>query len=193
MGRIFINAVSQDSSYKLFFALPIGFILTFNLGLFIWFRIRLVSESIPTEAISSYKLFILLLALCSSVMIAFLAAVYYQFKHTTILIGNKGIAYISLMRKIRAKWEEAEDMLIIERKHGKTIHISTANGAFVLTPQFVEKDKPIPQTRYIKQVLHFQNQKGEFEPAELETSEIYKTLIKFAPKTIKIKTKKISK
>lgn len=193
MGKIFINAVSQDSRYKLFFALPIGFILTLNLVLFIWFRIRMAAEAILPEAVPSYKLFILLLALCSSVMIAFLAAVYHQFKNTTILIGNKGIAYISLMRKIRAKWEEAGDMLIIERKHGKTIHISTANGAFVLTPQFVEKDKPIPQVKYIKQILHFQNQNGEFEPAELETSEIYKTLIKFVPKNIKIKTKKISR
>jgi hypothetical protein len=133
----------------------------------------------------TYRMFVLIVALCSSVMIAFLAVIYLQFKNTAVLMGPKGIAYLSFLRKIRANWDEVRELRILERQQGQVLHVSTGNGSFVLGPQFVEKDKPLPEFRFEKQKLLIIDKKGTASPPDLKKTEIYITLKSFAPARIK--------
>ncbi len=172
--------------------MPIGFILILNIGLFIWYKIAVDVETLKEAEKVGYNLFFLLLALSSVVMIAFLVVIFFQFKNTTILIGDKGIAFVSLLRKIRAKWHEVEDIMIIERKNGSSLSVKTENGTFVISPQYVEKGQPVPEMKVKNRKLLVKDG-DSFIPLELEKTEIFKTMQKFVPDSVKIIKKTIRK
>jgi len=184
-GKIFINAITQGGWHRRLFGGAISFILVLNIAFYIVFRIRMSRDIYTLPEAETYRMFVLIVALCSSVMIAFLAVIYLQFKNTTVLIGPKGIAYLSFLRKIRANWDEVRELRILDRQQGQVLHISTGNGSFVLGPQFVEKDKPLPEFRFEKQKLLMIDKKGTANPPDLKKTEIYKTIRSFAPARIK--------
>lgn len=164
----------------------ISFILVLNIAFYIVFRIRMSRDIYTVPEAETYRMFVLIVALCSAVMIAFLAVIYLQFKNTTVLIGPKGIAYLSFLRKIRANWDEVRELRILDRQQGQVLHVSTADGSFVLGPQFVERGKPLPEFRFEKQKLLIIDKKGTASPPDLKKTDIYRTLKSFAPAKIRV-------
>jgi hypothetical protein len=184
-GKIFINAISQGGWHRRLFGGVISFILVLNIAFYIVFKIRMSKDIYTAPQAETYRVFVLIIALCSAVMIAFLAVIYLQFKNTNVLVGPKGIAYLSFLRKIRASWDEVREIRILARQQGQVLHVSTAEGSFVLGPQFVEKDKPLPEFRFEKQKLLVIDQKGTASLPDLKKTDIYKTIKGFAPTKIK--------
>lgn len=184
-GKIFINAVTQGGWHRRLFGGAISFILLLNVAFYLAFRIRVGGGGYTQPQVEAYRIFVLIVALCSTVMIAFLAIVYLQFKNTTVLIGPKGIAYLSFLRKIKASWDEVKEVHILERQQGRILHVSTMDGSFILGPQFVEKNKPLPEFRFEKSRLMHVDGKGKSVSVALEKAEIYRTLRDFAPDRIK--------
>jgi hypothetical protein len=183
-GKIFINALTQGRPHGRLYGGIIAFILALNLIFYIVYRIRLAKGIYNPAEAETYRLFVLIITICSSVMIAFLAIVYLQFKNTTVLVGPKGIAYISFLRKIRAKWEGVKEMRILDKPQGKVIHITTDDGSFVIGPQFVEKGKPLPEFTFAKERIMISGKKGTAVEADLRKSEIFKLLQAFAKNKI---------
>jgi D-alanyl-lipoteichoic acid acyltransferase DltB (MBOAT superfamily) len=185
MAKIYINALTQKQSYKLLFGGLILFILLLNIFSYVIFKVRtagIQEGSLPVEA---FRLFVLITALCSTVVIVFLIIVYYQFKNTTVLVGNRGIAFLSLLRKIRSTWDEVEEVIIMKRPPGDVLHITTINGSFKVGPQFVEQNKDPAEFEYVKKRLMIKNDRGELTPARIEETSIYAIIKKYVPKKMK--------
>lgn len=179
-GKIFINALSQGRWHKRLYGGIIAFILALNIIFFAFYRIRLGREQYTPAEADAYRLYVLIIAFCSSIMIAFLAIVYLQFKNTTVLVGPKGIAYLSFLRKVRAKWEDVSEMRILEKPQGKIVHVTTDDGSFVLGAQFVVKGQPLPRFTFDKDRLMIEQKDGKTAEADLKKSEIFKLLKAFA-------------
>lgn len=179
-GKIFINALTQGRPHRRLYGGIIAFILALNIIFFAIYRIRLANKTYTQAEAEIYSMFVIIIAICSVVMIAFLAIVYLQFKNTTILVGPKGIAYISFLRKIRAKWEEVSEMRLLDKPQGKVIHVTTEDGSFVIGPQFVEKGQPLPEFSFQKNKLMTAGKNGKTMEADLKKSEIFKLLQAFA-------------
>jgi hypothetical protein len=159
----------------------IGFILILNVALYIWYRISVSGSDMEVAGEQAYMLLVFVVAVCSAVMIIFLVIIYFQFRNTTVLIGPKGIAYLSLLRKIRAEWGDVKDILVKESPQGKTLNIGTRFGSFTLGPQFVDRDKDIAHFKFIhKKMMEIKGADEDPVLVDLEKSDIYKTLQQFA-------------
>ncbi|MBN2134303.1 MAG: hypothetical protein JW737_01100 [Acidobacteria bacterium] len=185
-GKIFINALTHEKGYRILFTGMIGFILLLNLVLYIWYRISISSVEMENVGKQAHMLLVFVVAMCSAVMIIFFVIIYFQFRNTTVLIGPKGIAYLSLLRKIRAEWNNVDDILIKESPQGRTMNIGTRLGSFTLGPQFVDRDEEIPRFKFVhKKLMEIKDTEDEPVPVDLEKSDIYKTLQQFAKEKFK--------
>jgi len=185
MAKIFFNALTQRRSYKRLFAGLILFILALNIICYVFFRIRTAEIESGSIQVEAFRLFVLITALCSSVIIIFLVLVYFQFKNTTILIGSRGIAFLSILRKIRSPWDEVEEVILMKRQSGDVLHISTANGSFKIGAQFVEESEDADQFRLVKQNLMVLDKNGEMKTPDIKKTSIYKIIEKHSPVQIR--------
>jgi len=189
MEKTYINSLAYSKAFKLLIILIPAALVIIDAFMFALI-LNVLNYAMPDEKAKLSNLFFILVLSSISGFIIFY--ILYRSLHSYwIKIGESGITYNSLSKKIHATWDEVSDVSIVlrgsfgQRLINKSLRITTKKGRFYISPTFVDKSQPIPQLKFSMRSQWFVYPNGIKKELNINNSDIYTELKNYIPEKIK--------
>ena len=190
MEKTFVNALAYSRILKLMIIATLVFIVIVDV-LIISLVVKVIDHATPEERTRLIRLVVLMI-FSSAAGFPLFYFVHRYLREQWISIGDAGIRYNSLGKKIAAAWDEITGVSIVSRgRFGqalrtKGLRIDTKNGKIYALPIFVHKSTPIPQLKpgISSQKLVYPD--GKVKKLDVETSDIYMELKNYVPELLNV-------
>ena len=188
MEKTFVNALAYSRILKLMIIAALVFIVMVD-ALVISLVLKVIDQATPEERTKVIPLVVLML-FSSAAGFPFFYFIHRTLREQWISIGDAGIRYNSLGKKISASWDEVTGVSIVSRgRFGqalrtKGLRIDTKNGKIYALPVFVHKSMPIPQLKPGMSSQKLVYPDGKIKKIDVETSDIYMELQNHIPELL---------
>ena len=190
MEKTFVNALAYSRILKWVMIAALVFIVVVD-ALVISLVMKVIDQATPEERTKVIRLVVLML-FSSAAGFPLFYFVHRTLREQWISIGDAGIRYNSLGRKVSASWDEVTGVSIVSRgRFGqalrtKGLRVNTKNGKIYALPTFVDKSMPIPQLKPGISSQRLVYPDGKVKRLEVETSDIYMGLKNYVPELLNV-------